>query len=143
MDETDEELLHLVDTGSVKYTQIAKKLNLPLSTVHFRMKRLERAGIIRHYKGEVDWKKAGLPLTAFVLINIDVNLLRSIHKTQDKLLKELMSLSYVKEGYVITGEADLLVKVIAKDTAHFKDILLGHIDAIEGVVKTKTIIVLN
>ncbi len=143
MDEIDEELLHHVDSGVIKYTALAKKLNQPLSTIHFRMKRLEREGTIKYYRGEIDWRRAGLPLTAFVLINIDVNMLKDMRKTQDKLLKELMSLAYVKEGYVITGEADILVKVIAKDTAHFKDILLNHIDAISGVVKTKTIIVLS
>ncbi len=143
MDETDEELLHQADSGTTKYTALAKKLNLPLSTVHFRMKKLEKEGVIKYYKGEVDWKKAGLPLTAFVLINIDVNMLKDMRTTQDKVLRQLMSLAYVKEGYVITGEADILVRVIAKDTAHFKEILLNHIHAIDGLVNTKTMVVLD
>jgi DNA-binding Lrp family transcriptional regulator len=143
MDEIDEELLHEVDAGTIKYTALAKKLNAPLSTVHFRMKKMEKEGVIRRYKGEVDWKKAGFPLTAFIFVNIDVNLLKKIGKSQEKLLRELLGTAYVREGYIITGDEDMLLKVIAKDSAHLKDTLLNHIDAKEGVVKTKTVIVLS
>lgn len=143
MDSFDEELLQLVDKGTIRYSAIAKKVNAPLSTIHIRMKKLEKQGIIQSYKADVDWKKAGLPLTAFILINIDVTMLQTMKKTQDKLLKELLSLQYVKEGYIITGEADLLVKVLAKDSTHLKDILLNHIDMVKGVVRTKTIVVLD
>jgi DNA-binding Lrp family transcriptional regulator len=143
MDEIDEELIHNIDSGVVKYTALAKKLNAPLSTVHFRMKKMENEGVIKFYKGEIDWKKAGFPLTAFIFVNTDVNLLKKIGKSQEKLLKELVSTAYVREGYVITGDEDILLKVIAKDSSHLKDTLLNHIDAKEGVVKTKTVIVLN
>lgn len=143
MDQFDEELLRLVDSGIIRYSTLAKKTNSPLSTVHIRMKKLEQNKIIKTYKGEIDWKKAGLPLTAFVLIDIDVNLLHSLKKTQDKMLNEFLSLQYVREAYVITGEADLLVKVIAKDSTHLKDILLNHIDRVQGVVGTKTVVVLD
>jgi len=143
MDDFDEELLHFVDSGTVKYTSLAKKLNAPLSTVHFRMKRLEKEGVIKYFKGEIDWGKAGFQLTAFIFVNIDVNLLKSIGKTQEKLLKELLNVPYVSEGYLITGDEDILLKVMAKDSSHLKETLLNHIDAKEGVVKTKTVIVLN
>lgn len=143
MDEIDEELIHSVDSGIIRYTNLAKKLNAPLSTVHFRMKRLEKEGVIKYYKGEIDWGKAGFPLIAFIFVNIDVNLLKSIKKTQEKLLKELLNVPYVSEGYMITGDEDILLKVMAKDSAHLKETLLNHIDAKEGVVKTKTLIVLN
>jgi DNA-binding Lrp family transcriptional regulator len=143
MDKVDDELLNAAANGITRYTELSKKLGLPLSTVHFRMKKLERGGVIRHYRAEVDWIKAGYSMSAFILVNIDVNLLRQINKTQDKLLRELLGVQYVTEGYVITGEADLLLKIMARDPSHLKEILLNHIDAKEGVVKTKTIIVLE
>ncbi len=143
MDSFDEGLIDLVDSGTIRYSALAKRANAPLSTVHMRMKKLEKSGVIRHYKGDIDWKKAGFQMEAFILINIDVNLLQNLKKSQEKLLKELLSLEYVKEGYLITGEADILVRVIAKDSAHLKEILLNHIDSIYGVVRTKTLVVLG
>ncbi len=143
MDNLDEELIAHVDSGTIKYTALAKKTNFPLSTVHFRMKKLENEKIIRHYKGDIDWKKAGFPLSAFVLISIDINLLKSLRRTQEQILKELLQIMYVREGYITTGEADILVKVIAKDSSHLKEILLDYIDAKEGIVKTNTMIILG
>ena len=143
MDGLDGELIQLVDSGTTRYSDLAKKVNAPLSTVHIHMKKLEKEKVIRHYKGDIDWKKAGLPMTAFILINIDINLLQNLKKSQEKVLQELLSLQYVKEGSVITGDADIIVKVIAKDSAHLKDILLNHIDRVHGVVNTKAIVSLD
>ncbi len=143
MDQFDEELLSLVDRGVIRYSELAKKMNAPLSTVHIRMKKLEKGMVIRRYTGDIDWKKAGFPLASFILIEIDVNLLRSLKKTQDHMLKEFLSLQYVKEAHVITGEADMILKVIARDSAHLKEILLNHVDRVQGVVRTKTIVVLD
>ncbi len=142
MDSIDESIINLVDSGTIKYSTIAKKLGMPLSTVHFRIRRMEKEGIIKGYKGNIDWANAGMPVLAFIFVNVDVDLLKRIHKTQEQLLKELKSISYVKEGYIITGDADIFLKVIAKDTHEFGNILLNAIDSKEGVVKTKTMVVL-
>ena len=98
---------------------------------------------MKYYKGEIDWRAAGFSFSAFVLILVDTNLLKSINKTQDNLLKELLDIMYVREGYIITGEGDLLVRVIARDSTHFKEILLDYIDSKDGIVKTNTMIVLG
>ena len=118
-------------------------MNAPLSTVHFRIKRLEREKIIKNYKGEIDWKKAGFSLMAFVMVSVDINLLKSLNRTQDTLLKELLDIMYVREGFVTTSDADMILKVIAKDTTHFKEILLDYIHSKAGIINTKTMIVLG
>lgn len=143
MDETDRILLELSEQGITKYSTLAKKLDMPLSTVHSRMKRLEQDGVIRGYRADVDWKKVGLNLTAFVLIKADVSRLRETGKTQDDLLSELLETNYVDEGYVVTGEADIFIKITAVDSSQLKDILLNDIDSKEGITGTRTIIVLG
>ena len=143
MDETDLRLLELADHGITRYSQLAKKLDMPLSTVHSRMKRMELDKVIRGYRADVDWKKAGLNLTAFVLIKADVGKLRETGKTQDTLLDELLETDFVDQGFVITGEADLLIRITARDSSHLKDILLKDIDSMEGITGTRTIIVLG
>ena len=143
MDEFDEEILTGVDSGTIQSAKIARRINAPVSTVHFRIKKLERDHIIKYYKGEIDWKRAGFSITAFILINVDINLLKSLKRTQDMLLKDLTEVMYVREGYITTSEADLIVKVIAKDTQHLKDILLNYIHSKDGIVNTKTMIVLG
>lgn len=143
MDDTDRRLLELADQGITKYATLAKKLDMPLSTIHSRMKKLEQDCVIRGYRADIDWTKAGLNLSAFVLIKADVSLLRSTGKTQDDLLEELIETEYVDEGFVITGEADLMIKITARDSSHLKEILLNDIDSMEGITGTRTIIVLG
>lgn len=143
MDETDKQLLELSEQGYTRYSTLAKKLNMPLSTIHSRMKKMEQDGVIRGYRADVDWKKAGLKLSAFVLVKADVKLLRDTGKTQDDILNELLETDYVDEGYVVTGEADLLVRITAVDSVHLKEILLRDIDSMEGITGTRTIIVLG
>ncbi len=143
MDQLDDELLQLADAGTVRYSDLAKKTGEPLSTVHMRMKKLEREGLIRHYKGEIDWKKAGFPITAYIFITIDVDLLKKIRKSQDELLEELLGVVYVRDGSLITGDADILIKVIARSSEHLKELLLGHIDSKAGVVRTRTALALD
>ena len=143
MDELDEEIIANVDAGTIKSTSLAKKLNAPLSTVHFRLKKLEKEQVIKYYKGEIDWKKAGFMITAFVLVSIDTNLMRTSRYSHEELLKDILSVIYVREGYITTSEADMVLKVIAKDTAHLREILLDYVFAKKGVVNTKTMIVLG
>lgn len=142
MDSIDEDIISAIYSGTIRYSSLAKELGLPVSTVHFRVKRLEREKIVKYYRGEIDWKKAGLSLTAFISINVDVDLLKSLKKSQKQLLDELLGITYVKEGHIITGDADIILKVIARDSEHLGKILLNSIDAKQGVVRTKTIIVL-
>ena len=143
MDSLDEELIANVDSGIIKYTALSKKMNVPLSTVHFRMKKLEKEKVIKYYKGEIDWKSAGFSIMAFVLVSVDKVILRERNRTQEMILKELQSILYVREGYVITGEGDIMIKIIAKDTSHLKDIIFNYIDPKEGIVRTSTMVVLG
>ena len=143
MDEIDIKLLEMAEDGITRYSAIAKELGMPLSTIHSRMKKLEQEGVITGYKASVDWKKAGLKLTAFVLVSADISFLKKINMTQDDLLDELLEIRYVDEGYVITGESDIMIKLTVQDSSHLKRILLKEIDSRDGIVNTKTIIVLG
>ena len=143
MDQLDDELLQLADGGTIRYSDLARKTGEPLSTVHMRMKKLEREGFIRHYRGDIDWKRAGFPITAYVFITIDVDLLKKIRKSQDNLLRELLGVVYVRDGSLITGDADILVKVMARSSDHLKELLMDHIDSKAGVVRTRTMLVLG
>lgn len=140
MDSTDEEILERLNAGAIRSSSIAKKMGLPMSTVHFRIKRLEKEKIIKYYKAEIDWKNAGLSVLAFVYINIDVNLLKDIKKSQKTLLAELLKIPGVQEGYIITGDSDMMLKVMSKDTEHLSKIILEAIDSKEGITRTKTIV---
>ncbi|MBW2963913.1 Lrp/AsnC family transcriptional regulator, partial [Candidatus Woesearchaeota archaeon] len=50
--------------------QIAKKLNIPVTTVHNRIKKLEKLGVVEGYTAKVDYKKLGKPITAYIMMTV-------------------------------------------------------------------------
>jgi len=144
LDETDYSILDMLKSNSkVRIHIIARKLGIPSSTVHHRIKKLEEKSIIKKWTIIPDPKKVGFNIKSFVLIFVDVTNLKRIGKTQKDIAEILKKIPNVENVDIITGEADLLVSIRAGDMQDFQNILLDKIQSIEGIVKTKTMISLN
>ena len=79
MDNKDEKILELLRENSKLTThQISKKTLIPITTIHNRIKKLEQEGIIKRYTLELDNKKLGKELAAFIHITVDYRLLKQL-----------------------------------------------------------------
>ena len=143
LDGTDMELLALLDSDSkARVHALARKLSLPASTVHHRIKRLERGGIIRSYSIRRNFAAMGIALKAHVMVFIDVTLLKRMKKSQMDLARQIRKIAGVETVDIITGDADLLVTVRCRDIVDFQKVLLGKLQAIEGITETRSLIVI-
>jgi Lrp/AsnC family leucine-responsive transcriptional regulator len=71
LDEKDHAILLLIQENSkLTANQIAKKINVPLTTVIAKIKRLEDHGIIKQYRAILDPQKLNLGTTAFILASV-------------------------------------------------------------------------
>ena len=87
LDKKDLAILEILKHNSNLSTQnIAKKTNIPITTVHNRIKKLEKEGIIKEYSVVLDNKKIGKPIAAYILITVDYKLLQQL-KTQHQFPK--------------------------------------------------------
>ncbi len=144
LDNNDQKLLRLINENCKKSTQeLAKESGLPPTTVHNRIKRLEKLGIIKKYIAEIDWKKAGKPITAFVLVSFEYILPTGGKVQQEDAAKEIRGMPDVEEVSVLTGGADLLVKVRSADLDGLNDFIVRKLRNVQGVDKTQTMIVLS
>ena len=144
MDDKDKKILDILKENSKLSTQqISKKISIPITTVHNRMKKLEGEGIIKKYSVVLDYKKIGKPISAFVLINVDYKLLKQIKKTQDELTKKLKLHSLVEEASRITGGTDLIIKIRVKDVDELDDFVTMYLRNLDGIDKTQTMVILN
>jgi Lrp/AsnC family leucine-responsive transcriptional regulator len=144
IDETDERILALLERDAkMRVHLIAKKLGIPASTAHHRIKRMEREGVIAGYAVRKDYRKMGFGIKAHVLVFVDVTQLKKMKRTQQDICSALGRVAGVESAEIITGEADLLVAVRAKDMDEFRKTLLGKIQAIEGITETKTMMVIS
>lgn len=140
MDETDDEVLReLLQNGKATAKEIAKRLEIPMSTVHHRIKQMEKNGVILKYAAIPDWKKAGLGVAAYVAVTVNYDKAPS----QEEVAKHIRKLPNVDEVSIITGEADILAKIRAHDIDELNEVLIRRLRAVKGVDKTRTSVVLS
>lgn len=144
MKQKDEKILEILKTNArATCKEISKRTGLPITTVHNRIKKMEKDGIIKGYRVILDQKKRGYGLTAFILLKLNLGALPKEGgiAAQDKVTKSIGEILGVEEVHVVTGEGDVLLKARAKDIDDLNRITANI--SIMGVEKTNTMVVLN
>lgn len=138
IDNTDIQILNiLMENAFTPYTEIGKKLFISAGTVHVRMNKMEKLGIVRNPQLQIDLTKLGMDITAF----IGVYLIRS--DTYDYVVTELKKIDAVISCNYTTGNYSLFLKIVCRDTQHLREILHDKIQKIEGISRTETLISLE
>jgi len=141
MDAADESILEeLQKNAKASLRQLARRLGIPLTTIYSRIGRLERNGIIRKYTVEIDWKRLGYGINAYIFVYVDHPRLKAARKTQKDIVRMLAGLPFVEIAEIVTGDADIIMKVRAKDTGDLGRLLMRYVQNIDGVEKTKTFV---
>lgn len=124
-------LLALDDDPDATNLSLSRTLGVARNTVQARLKRLGNSAL-RDFSQRVDPAALGHPLVAFVSL--------SISQTAGDLAAEgLIELPEVIEMHSTTGDADLLVKVVARDTEHLYRVTAAML-AVPGVQRSSTAI---
>ncbi len=133
LDAIDKKLLHLLQIDSKQTNkELSSKLNLSVTAVYERIKKLERAQIISGYVALVDKKKIDRSFVTFCSIKL-------LQHTQDfvvKFEKEVSQLEEVLECYHISGDYDYLLKVIVADMEEFREFMVKKLTKISHIGST-------
>jgi Lrp/AsnC family transcriptional regulator for asnA, asnC and gidA len=129
--------------GDYTVRQIAKKTALAPATVHSRLKRLRSSGVIKRFTVELDQDKLGMALGAYIMISADLKMLKEKRRTQYDLYEEVKRLPGVQEVHIVTGGTDVIAKVRVRGMEEFDDLLMEHIQLLEGVSKTQTMMIMH
>lgn len=143
IDEKDRKIVaELVKDSRQTTSKLSKKLNIPITTVHNRIKKLIRTGIIINYTVNLDHNKLGRPVPAYIGITINYNI--PGHKiNQADVANKLKNVYGVYETYIMTGGSDILVKVLTKDIQDLNNLVTVKLRNVPGVDKTQTAIILK
>lgn len=135
LDHIDRSLLSLllVD-GRASTSDLARQLGVGRTTVHDRIARLERTGVISGYAAILSGAPLGDETMAMVMISI-------VQKKQKQVLASLRSLPEITVCYTVTGDYDLMVMVKAPRLEDI-DVLLDEIMGIDGVERCHSSLVL-
>lgn len=130
IDQIDIELLNALQADSRRAIgEIAAEIGLSASPCYRRQRLLEEAGIIRQYVTLLDQEAVGLKVSVYVSIEL---------KSQDEdtvgAFEEAVSkLPEVMECYVMTGDTDYLMRVVAADVDAYQRLLRTRIGLLPGV----------
>jgi DNA-binding Lrp family transcriptional regulator len=114
---------------------LADKTGLSRNTVQARLGRLEEHGVLQAFERRIDPAAIGYPLSAFILTSV-------MQRMLSRIAQELKGIPEVVEVDGLSGVADLLVHVVARDADDLYRIA-GRILDIEGVEKTTTSLVMR
>jgi Lrp/AsnC family transcriptional regulator for asnA, asnC and gidA len=138
VDELDFRILSkLVINADQPYTEIAKELFVSGGTIHVRIKKLKKMGIIKRSVLDIDYHKLGYDVTAFLGIYLEKSSL------YDSVASILNTIPEIIDAHYTTGNYSIFAKIICRDTKHLKEILTERIQSIDGVQRTETFISLQ
>lgn len=140
LDATDRRILKALQAdGRITVTELAERVNLSKTPCAERMKRLEKAGYITGYMARLDPEALGLPALVFVQVSLE----RTTTDVLDRFNAAVTRIAEVEAAHMIAGGFDYLLKVRARDMAHYRQVLGDRIGALPGVSQTHTFAVME
>ncbi len=132
LDELDFEIISaLREDGRKSFTDLANTLNVSVGTIRNRYEKLVENHVLQVY-GRVNPATVGFIAYAHILISV-----RPSHRI-DAILQELVTYPEVAFLAVATGDYDIVLDVMCRDSQHLSELIQDRVQVIEGVVHTKT-----
>ncbi len=136
IDKIDKHIIEkLIQDGRISFANIAKDINLTDVAIKKRLERLKQRGILKNIFAEIDYNVIGYKEILEILISVDPSkkneIIRKLKENEDTL--------YVLE---VTGEYNLICKIIAQDKNDLKKVL-DNIYSIDGILKVNLLTILK
>jgi DNA-binding Lrp family transcriptional regulator len=133
-------LRELRDHANLPYREIAKRLKAHPNTVMMRIKRLEKAGVIRKYSADIDYSKFGLKMRAVIMMKTrGVNVLKVEKNNQ---VNRILKIPQLIAFYGVTGPYDAVAFVEVKDIEELTEVI-AKIQDTPGITRTSTYVILS
>src|SRR5262245_1338924 len=135
LDAIDRTILdRLQEAARLSNVELARAVNLSPSPCLARVRHLEERGFIRRYVTLLDPVKLGLTVSVFVQVTLE----KQIEPALDAFEKAMRSRPEVMECYLMTGDADYLVRVVVPDVPAFERFIVDFLSRAPGVGNIKS-----
>ncbi len=135
LDATDWRILkELQANGRISNVELAEKIGLSPPPCLRRVRALEQAGFITGYYAALDERLTGFEVIAFAMVGLASQAEAEIKAFE----KRLLGWAIVRESYMLTGEADFILKCVAPDLLAFQNFILKELTAAPNVAHVKT-----
>ncbi len=132
-------LARLQENGRVSNVELANDVGISSSPCWRRVRELEKRGVISGYVALVDAAAVGLPVSVFVQVTLE----RQIEAALETFEAAVKERPEVMECYLMTGDADYLLRVVVSDLPTYEAFLKDHLTRIPGIANIKSSFALN
>lgn len=140
LDRIDLKILKILqDNSKITNLELSKRIGLSPAPTLERVKKLEQNSTVQSYHAQVSPTAIGLNVQTFVL----VSLAWQKENALNQFLEKIKAIDEIVECYIITGEADFLIKIICKDIPTYEQLLFKTLSQIEEIERLKTLMTLS
>lgn len=135
LDAIDRKILSILQAESrITMQDLAERVGLSVSPCHRRVKLLEESGIIIRYGAMINQKSLGLHVSVFISIKLE----RQKEEDLNRFAKAISGWSEVLECYLMTGNRDYLLRVVAADLASYETFLKTKLTRLNGIASIES-----
>lgn len=140
LDKIDLKILKILqDSSKITNLELSKRIGLSPAPTLERVKKLESAEVVESYHAKVNPQAIGLNVKTFVL----VSLAWQKENALNHFLEKIREIEEITECYIITGEADFLIKIVCKDIPTYEQLLFKTLSQIDEIERLKTLMTLS
>ena len=135
LDALDRKILReLQDNARISNVDLARAVGLSPSPCLRRVRELEDAGLVRRYVTLLDPAALGLGVSVLVQVSLD----RQAEANLEAFESAVLNRPEVMECYLMTGDADYMLRVVVPDIAAFERFLFEHLTRVPGVANLRS-----
>jgi Lrp/AsnC family leucine-responsive transcriptional regulator len=140
LDAIDLQILKLLQhNAKMTVKEISDKVHLSTTPVHERIKRMEKAGIIKQYATLIDHTK----IKKGLMVICYVSLKQHNKNAGAKFIKHINELNEVIECYNISGEFDFMLKVVAENMDDYYNFHVNKLSQSENIGHVQSVFVMG
>jgi DNA-binding Lrp family transcriptional regulator len=135
LDAADMKILQILqDDSKISNVELASRINLSPSPTLARVKNLEARQVIQRYVGLVDPSALGLKMNVFIQVTLEKQEAAALARFE----QEVSQFDEVMEVYLMTGDADYLLRIVVPDIQALERFILDHLTRIPGIQNVRS-----
>ena len=135
LDDIDRRILaDLQGDGRMTNVELAQRVGISAPPCLRRVRALEQAGYIRGYHADLNAESLGFGVTVFALVGLKSQAEADLNAFEQKVAEWPL----VRECYMMAGEVDFILKIVAKDWDTYQGFLTRELTAAPNVAHVKT-----
>ena len=140
LDIIDKKLINFLQIDSkITTKQLANNLNLSVTAIYERIKKLEKKGVIEKYVAVVNKEKIQRDFIVFT----QVKLVQHHHQYIEKFEKDVLQFTEVLECYNISGDYDYLLKVAVENMKSYRNFINFKLTTLNHISSTHSTFIID